>query len=272
MNKNETHRRLWSLIDAAISKIDRVTTEARDLALHKSNAGLIDFAWKNAHAEVFYEPMTTGPHSLFGEIERRIQDMGWTVDSFQPRYPTFTREMDLWDYARRLREIQAAHPQEEAGPSIPVPLAVDTYYLLSLKWIVPQALNWWGPKCSGYTIELEKAGVYSRAEIEKILPHHDPKEVVAIPCAIAERYARRIVHDNHLCEVREFIFGQREPTIEEARMAIDVKAAYGQLLQNQAAKSRTALQERCPHARQEHHRQEYVGRWSDCLGCGKQDV
>lgn len=272
MNKNEIHRRLWGLIDATLAKIDGVTAETKGLALDKNSAGLIDFAWKNAHAEVFYEPMTTGPHSLFGEIERRIQDMGWTVDPFQPRYPTFTREMDLWDYARRLREIQARHPQEEAATVSPAPLAVDTYYLLSLKWIVPQALNWWGPKCSGYTIELEKAGIYTRAEVEKIVANHDPKEVVAIPCAIAERYARRIVHDNRLCEVREFILGQREPTIEEMRRALQVKGAYGQHLQNQAANDMEALQKRCPHARQEHHRQEYAGRWSNCLDCGKQDV
>ncbi len=32
------------------------------------------------------------------------------------------------------------------------------------------------------------------------------------------------------------------------------------------------IQSKCPHKNLEHFRQEYLGRWSNCKDCGKQDI
>lgn len=49
-----------------------------------------------------------------------------------------------------------------------------------------------------------------------------------------------------------------------------IRAAHKQI--NAASKEIQKIQDKCPHLNQEHHRQEYVGRWSDCKDCGKQEV
>lgn len=39
-----------------------------------------------------------------------------------------------------------------------------------------------------------------------------------------------------------------------------------------AEKMIASLRETCPHKNLEHFRQEYVGRWTNCKDCGKEDV
>ncbi|MED2940673.1 hypothetical protein [Cytobacillus horneckiae] len=41
------------------------------------------------------------------------------------------------------------------------------YHLLSLKWSKGNHYVWWGPNNSGYTTDLEKAGVYTEEQINQ---------------------------------------------------------------------------------------------------------
>jgi hypothetical protein len=71
------------------------------------------------------------------------------------------------------------------------------YYVLSLSRKNNEALVWWKPDNSGYTINLAEAGKYSHEQVESNKPYYDNgKEAIAIPCHSVEEYAIKIVPAN----------------------------------------------------------------------------
>lgn len=82
------------------------------------------------------------------------------------------------------------------------PCSPDRWYLLSIMHSRPanNAFTWWGKDSAGYTISLEEAGVYTKAEADKIVDQgkliHNGVEVyrtVAIQCGWANRLGCTIV-------------------------------------------------------------------------------
>jgi hypothetical protein len=78
----------------------------------------------------------------------------------------------------------------------------DDPYLILCKGGPREALLWWGPNRSGYTLDIDAAGRYSRAEAEA--QQRDRQELdVAVPLRVAEKHARRIVHAEYGLRVIE---------------------------------------------------------------------
>lgn len=77
----------------------------------------------------------------------------------------------------------------------------DLYYILSVKWTTPYVLTWYREKSEGYTVELREAGKFTRAKSIEITRgvHGD---ALAIPCSEVDARATLMVHDNHICELR----------------------------------------------------------------------
>lgn len=70
------------------------------------------------------------------------------------------------------------------------------FYILSVKWSEGrECATWWGPNLSGYSMFLEKAGLYSAEEVAQ----HDLNRgdgAMAIPAETVEALAFRSVHSN----------------------------------------------------------------------------
>lgn len=70
------------------------------------------------------------------------------------------------------------------------------YVLLSLKHRQGSVLTWWGPNHSGYTTNLDRAGIYDCEEaqkIEKLSEHEGIRSTVAVVATIAYAAAYRVV-------------------------------------------------------------------------------
>ena len=68
------------------------------------------------------------------------------------------------------------------------------YYILSLKHTNSEAIMWWRPNDSGYTIYLDEAGKYEHAAVIADALYYDNKrETAAIPCHVADEFAVKIV-------------------------------------------------------------------------------
>ena len=94
----------------------------------------------------------------------------------------------------------------------------DLYYILSVKWTSPYVLTWYRDKANGYTVELLEAGKFSRAEALNITGgvHGD---ALAIPCAEVDARATLMVHDNHICELRNLVLDPNPvPTMDFMRL------------------------------------------------------
>ena len=88
----------------------------------------------------------------------------------------------------------------------------DLYYILSVKWTSPYVLTWYRDKGNGYTVELREAGKFTRAKsIELTRGVHG--DALAIPRAEVDARATLMVHDNHICELRNLAleYIPREP-------------------------------------------------------------
>lgn len=80
-------------------------------------------------------------------------------------------------------------------PKDDTPTAAPRFYILSLKWSRDrECLTWWQPARSGYSMMLDKAGIYSEEEAMRIA---DGRETLAIPVEAADALACRAVHGNH---------------------------------------------------------------------------
>ena len=70
------------------------------------------------------------------------------------------------------------------------------YVILSLTWTRKgdTLLKWWLPGNTGYTINFDKAGRYSPAEVEKRPEYYNNgKTTLAIRADLAEKYARSVL-------------------------------------------------------------------------------
>lgn len=70
----------------------------------------------------------------------------------------------------------------------------EEFYILSLKYSKGDNIVWWGPDDGGYTVVLDRAGKYSREQVEGHRSYYDDREdTLAVPCEIAEARTVRIV-------------------------------------------------------------------------------
>jgi len=68
------------------------------------------------------------------------------------------------------------------------------YYILSLNHTNNEALLWWRPNNSGYTIYIGEAGQYDSEVVKSNKSYYDNKrETAAIPCNIADEFAVKII-------------------------------------------------------------------------------
>lgn len=76
----------------------------------------------------------------------------------------------------------------------------DEFYILSLKWTRGgDLLTWWCANNSGYTTILEQAGRYPRALVEmKADYYNNGDSTIALPCAVVDAAAHRVVMDHAL--------------------------------------------------------------------------
>lgn len=67
------------------------------------------------------------------------------------------------------------------------------YYLLSLKWSKGDDYVWWGSNNSGYTADINKAGIYTEEQINKNPLYYCNKSTMPIPCKLLENAVKRTV-------------------------------------------------------------------------------
>lgn len=69
----------------------------------------------------------------------------------------------------------------------------EDYYILSLNVMSSDTLLWWTPKGSCLTSALERAGVFTQAEIDANPRYNNGVDTVAVPVAQVEARAVRVV-------------------------------------------------------------------------------
>jgi hypothetical protein len=78
----------------------------------------------------------------------------------------------------------------------------DEFYILSLKWTRGDLVTWWAPNNSGYTTVLERAGRYSKADVDAEAGYYnDGVNTMAIPCEVVEKHAQRVVMADSLTKL-----------------------------------------------------------------------
>lgn len=72
------------------------------------------------------------------------------------------------------------------------------YYILSLKWSKGVLFVWWRPDDNGYVSDLDKAGKYSRKQIDEQPDYYDNGDsTLAVPCELVDKKAMRAVLRDH---------------------------------------------------------------------------
>lgn len=61
------------------------------------------------------------------------------------------------------------------------------YYLLSLKWSKDSHYVWWGADDSGYTHDLNKAGIYTEERIKSRPHYYSNTSTMPVPVEIAKQ-------------------------------------------------------------------------------------
>lgn len=76
----------------------------------------------------------------------------------------------------------------------------EGYYILCLKTgAMGDSLLWWRPNNAGYTVALERAGVYTQADLDAHPRYYNNGETtLAVPVAEAEARTMRVVSSDHL--------------------------------------------------------------------------
>jgi len=82
---------------------------------------------------------------------------------------------------------------------------MSDFYILSLKWSpYGYHLNWWGPNNIGYTIDIDRAGKYTREQVDANPSYYnDGQSTLAIPCGAVESVTHRTVLDGYFHELRK---------------------------------------------------------------------
>lgn len=116
--------------------------------------------------------------------------------------------------AASVREAKCPTELDEYRSARVAPLekAVTDYYVLSLRWTRTgeECITWWGPNNSGYVLDLDKAGRYTEDQISSNRGYYDNRETtLAVPCEIADRLARRIVHVDSLSALASEVLGNK---------------------------------------------------------------
>lgn len=91
------------------------------------------------------------------------------------------------------------------------PRAVTDYYVLSLRWTRTgeECITWWGPNNAGYVCDLDNAGRYTEDQVSSKRSYYDNRETtLAVPCVLADRFARRIVHADSMNALASELLGK----------------------------------------------------------------
>ncbi|WP_346234539.1 hypothetical protein MKY04_12800 [Lysinibacillus telephonicus] len=71
---------------------------------------------------------------------------------------------------------------------------MQKYYLLSLKWSKQKdQYTWWGPNNSGYTTDIQTAGIYTEEEINKRKHYYSNTGVMPIPVEVVGHAKKQVV-------------------------------------------------------------------------------
>lgn len=98
--------------------------------------------------------------------------------------------------------IPPLHDTVEHFPFIPFQNdpAKDLFLILSLKWSRGGILTWWAPDDNGYVTDIDNAGRYTRAQVEKKENYYnDDRDTRAVPV--------RDVYEGKVGKVRKVVEG-----------------------------------------------------------------
>ncbi len=99
------------------------------------------------------------------------------------------------------------------------------FYILSLKNTRGEHVTWWGPHSSGYTCDIDHAGIYGEDEIKEKPSYFDNGESTkAVPIELVQQCSRRVVSTDHLsllCGERVYQWedGPETETLRQRRAA-----------------------------------------------------
>ncbi|MFJ7950368.1 hypothetical protein ACIQZG_02450 [Lysinibacillus sp. NPDC096418] len=90
------------------------------------------------------------------------------------------------------------------------------YYLLSIKYSNGKnTVTWWGPNNSGYTDDIEKAGIYSEEQIQKQSFYYSNKGVMPVPVEKVQAATKRVVVLNETENTKLFGIHEHLKTAKE---------------------------------------------------------
>lgn len=70
------------------------------------------------------------------------------------------------------------------------------YYLLSIKHSKYDQYSWWGPNDSGYTANIQTAGIYTEEQINSRKNYYSNKGVMPVPVEVVEQAVKTVVIPN----------------------------------------------------------------------------
>ena len=82
------------------------------------------------------------------------------------------------------------------------------YYLLSIKHSKYDQYFWWGANDSGYTSDIQKAGIYTEERINSRKNYYSNKGVMPVPVEVVEQAVKTVVIPN--IDKNEELFNVRE--------------------------------------------------------------
>lgn len=80
----------------------------------------------------------------------------------------------------------------------------EQYYLMSIKWTNGDNIVWWGPNDSGYTEDIENAGIYSAEQIKQHSIYYSNQGVMPVAVEKVQQANKRITISNDSKAVKLF--------------------------------------------------------------------